>query len=207
MNDKNTMSRKRRAGVLLHPTSLPGSLGQGDIGHQAYRFIEFLNNSGFKVWQMLPLGPTHEDNSPYQCLSSHAGNSSLISLDWLKDKYWMDAEKTGIVETDKNYRQVCLKQAGDFFYKMKDDEWRFKINEFSNRHAYWLDDYALFMALKSRYKNQPWYDWPDDIRHRELNALNEARNELQDRLSKRYLNNLFFLPSGTKFGNTPNSMK
>ena len=71
----------RRAGVLLHPTSLPGLPDNGDIGHQAYRFIEFLHSCGFKVWQMLPLGPTHDDKSPYQCLSAHAGNPLLISID------------------------------------------------------------------------------------------------------------------------------
>ena len=87
--DDKTVNRQRRAGVLLYPTSLPGDLSHGDIGHQAYRFIEFLKTNGFKVWQMLPLGPTHEDKSPYQCLSSHAGNPHLISLDWLKDKNWL----------------------------------------------------------------------------------------------------------------------
>ena len=68
------VKRPRCAGILLHPTSLPGPLSNGDIGHEAYRFIEFLHASGFKVWQILPLGATHDDKSPYQCLSSHAGN-------------------------------------------------------------------------------------------------------------------------------------
>ena len=66
--DNKAVNTVRRAGVLLHPTSLPGYIDNGDIGHEAYRFIEFLNACGFKVWQMLPLGPTHEDKSPYQCL-------------------------------------------------------------------------------------------------------------------------------------------
>ncbi|MCW8911021.1 MAG: 4-alpha-glucanotransferase, partial [Gammaproteobacteria bacterium] len=89
----NPFTKKRRAGVLLHPTSLPNSPGNGDFGHQAYRFIEFLNKYGFKVWQMLPLGHTHDDRSPYQCLSTHAGNPLLISLDWLEDKGWLDKQK------------------------------------------------------------------------------------------------------------------
>ena len=83
-----SVNRQRRAGVLLHPTSFPGEQDNGDIGHQAYRFIEFLNSNGFKVWQMLPLGPTHDDKSPYQCLSSHAGNPLLVSLDWLHACSW-----------------------------------------------------------------------------------------------------------------------
>jgi len=176
-NNANTINRLRRAGVLLHPTSLPGPLGSGDIGHEAYRFIEFLNKHGYKVWQMLPLGPTHDDKSPYQCLSSHAGNPLLISLDWLKDKAWLDTEKVNI--TDENYRQNCLLYAADIFYQMNDDSWNSRINDFIKQHAYWLDDFSLFIALKKHYQNKPWYDWPDDIRHREVQALNEARNELQ----------------------------
>jgi len=175
----NTLNRQRRAGVLLHPTSLPGSLGSGDLGHQAYRFIEFLNKNAFKVWQMLPLGSTHEDKSPYQCLSSHAGNPQLISVDWLIDKDWLDTEKIKVNETDESYRQCCLQQASDFFYQMEDEAWDSRIQEFIQQHAYWLDDYALFVALKNRYQNKPWYDWPDSIRHRDASALVEARHILR----------------------------
>jgi len=175
----NTLNQQRRAGVLLHPTSLPGLLGNGDLGHQAYRFIEFLNKNGFKVWQMLPLGPTHEDKSPYQCLSSHAGNPQLISIDWLKDRAWLDTEKIKVNEADESYRQCCLQQASDFFYQMEDEAWDSRIQEFKQQHAYWLDDYALFVALKSCYQNKPWYDWPDSVRHREALALDEARHVLE----------------------------
>ncbi|MBT4078842.1 MAG: 4-alpha-glucanotransferase, partial [Gammaproteobacteria bacterium] len=83
------MLEQRRAGLLLHPTSLPGSFLGGDIGPEAFRFIDFLADSGCSVWQMLPLGPTHEDGSPYQCLSVNAGNPLLISLDWLVDHDWL----------------------------------------------------------------------------------------------------------------------
>ena len=112
--------RQRRAGVLLHPTSFPGHLDNGDLGHQAYRFIEFLNTYGFKVWQMLPLGPTHDDKSPYLSLSSHAGNPLLISLEWLEDKGWLNKKRLRITETGKNYRLYCLQQAADKFYQMAD---------------------------------------------------------------------------------------
>jgi len=173
------VSRKRRAGLLLHPTSFPGEADHGDIGHQAYRFIEFLNTNGFKVWQMLPLGPTHDDKSPYQCLSSHAGNPLLISLDWLVDRAWLDKSKINIIEDDKNYRLACLQQAAHYFHEKNDSAWKEKINKFTNDNAYWLDDFVLFMALKSRYMNQPWYEWPEALRHREKNALAEAREELE----------------------------
>ncbi|MGD8526504.1 MAG: 4-alpha-glucanotransferase, partial [Thioalkalispiraceae bacterium] len=109
---KNTsINRQRRAGVLLHPTSLPGPLLNGDIGHEAYRFIEFLQQQGIKVWQMLPLGPTHDDKSPYQCLSAHAGNPLLISLDWLEDKGWLQKDAVTLSETKSNYRKHCLRVA------------------------------------------------------------------------------------------------
>jgi len=170
--------------VLLHPTSLPGPLVGGDIGHQAYRFIEFLNSNGFKVWQMLPLGSTHDDKSPYQCLSSHAGNPLLISLHWLEDKGWLDRTKFDISETDEGYRICCLQQAAENFYRIGDAEWMTRIGEFAQEHSSWLDDYALFVALKSRYQNKPWYDWPDPIRHREAMALEIARNELKNSIKQ-----------------------
>ncbi|MCW8924477.1 MAG: 4-alpha-glucanotransferase [Gammaproteobacteria bacterium] len=173
----SAISRQRRVGILLHPTSLPGELGNGDFGHQAYRFIEFLNKHGFKVWQMLPLGPTHDDGSPYQCLSTHAGNPLLISLEWLEDKGWLDRDK--IDDNQQGYRCACLQQAARFFYQLNDDAWSGKLEEFKKQHACWLDDYALFIALKQQQHNRPWYDWPDDLRHREKKALAAAGQSLQ----------------------------
>ena len=131
---KCSIRRIRRAGVLLHPTSLPGSVGNGDFGHQAYRFIEWLNRCGFKVWQMLPLGPTHEDRSPYQCLSSHAGNPMLISLDWLKDRGWLKIETyEGAGEEASKYRKRCLRKAAEAFYKNGDAHWQQRLRRRSRR--------------------------------------------------------------------------
>ncbi|NIA02849.1 MAG: 4-alpha-glucanotransferase [Planctomycetia bacterium] len=180
----NTVYRKRRAGVLLHPTSLPGELGNGDFGHQAYRFIEFLNTHGFKVWQMLPLGPTHDDKSPYQCLSSHAGNSMLISIDWLEDKGWLNRTEISISKSDENYRHYCLKLAAESFYQLDDDYWTMKIAEFISQNASWLEDYALFMALKSKYKNLPWYEWPKPLRHRYAIALDDTTRKLHTSINQ-----------------------
>jgi len=178
--------------VLLHPTSLPDSIGNGDIGHQAYRFIEFLNACGFRVWQMLPLGPTHDDKSPYQCLSSHAGNPLLISLDWLEDKGWLDRSKVDTPETDDCFRLMCLKQASDFFHRINDKHWMLKITEFKQKHAYWLDDYALFMALKSIYQNKPWYEWPALSRNRDAVSMNSARIELQSNIQQTFFEQFIF---------------
>jgi len=170
--------------VLLHPTSLPGRTLNGDIGHQAYRFIEFLNAQGFKVWQMLPLGPTHEDKSPYQCLSSHAGNPLLISLDWLVDNGWLDKEKAESSETKEEHRFHCLRNAAKYFYNMDDANWWQKQSDFCHKHVAWLEDYALFMALKKQFNNKAWYEWPNDIRHRDPVALDTARNELQEDINQ-----------------------
>ncbi|MEA1888942.1 MAG: 4-alpha-glucanotransferase [Pseudomonadota bacterium] len=175
---KNTVNRQRRAGVLLHPTSFPGELANGDFGHQAYRFIEFLEANGFKVWQMLPLGPTHDDKSPYQCLSSHAGSRQLISIDWLSDKGWLNCKAFKIAAIDEDYRSICLQQAADNFYQIKEDSWLNRIAEFTRQNSSWLQDFALFMALKKQYANRPWYEWPLPVRHREPAALYEAERKL-----------------------------
>ena len=183
-NNSKTVNRQRRAGVLLHPTSLPSTLDAGDIGHQAYRFIEFLHTHGIKVWQMLPLGPTHNDKSPYQCLSSYAGNPLLISLDWLEDRGWLI--KSDITETSNNdaYRVECLKQAGDNFYKRINAESKMAIDKFNDKNKLWLDDYALFVALKNKYNNLPWYEWPAETRHRDEQAIEIVRNDLTAELNQ-----------------------
>jgi len=178
-NAANGIDKTRRAGVLLHPSSLPGRGDNGDIGHQAYRFIEFLSQNNYKVWQMLPLGSTHDDKSPYQCLSSHAGNPALISLDWLIDKGWLDITKVKENESEVNYRALCIQQAGKQFYLLNDEYWNEQLEKFIIQHDYWLDDYALFIALKTKNKNKPWYEWPDDERHYELPLLNRSRAALQ----------------------------
>ena len=191
-NDFCTLGKQRKAGVLLHPTSLPGTLLSGDIGHQAYRFIEFLKSSGFKVWQMLPLGPTHEDKSPYQCMSSHAGNPLLISLDWLEDRHWLDRASINISETDECYRQICLEQAADYFYQLPEKNWTKEISEFKKEHRFWLDDYTLFMAFKKKYENKPWYEWPASVRHRDKATLENARRELQSDIKQIIFEQLIF---------------
>ena len=191
-DDIKTLGRQRRAGVLLHPTSLPGPLSNGDIGHEAYRFIEFLNSCGFKVWQMLPLGPTHDDKSPYQCLSSHAGSPLLISLDWLEDKGWLDRESIKIDKKNESYRLHCLQQAADHFYQMGSSVWTDSIANFKEQHANWLDDYALYMAFKNLYKNKPWYDWPNPARHREFIALDNARSELRKHIEQTVFEQFIF---------------
>ena len=190
--DLSIVNKQRRAGILLHPTSLPGPLPSGDIGHEAYRFIEFLHAHGFKVWQMLPLGPTHEDRSPYQCLSSHAGNPLLISLDWLEDKGWLDSKELNENVNHGRYRGLCLQQASRNFYYSGDSVWTEKLNDFTKENTGWLEDFALYMALKTKYNNMPWYEWPQAIRHREPIILAEERSELEPKIKQIFFEQFIF---------------
>ncbi len=168
----------------MHPASLPGDLSNGDIGHEAYRFIEFLHSNGFRVWQMLPLGPTHEDLSPYQCTSAHAGNPLLISLDWLVDRGWLKIDRVEGNKTEPVFRYDCLKQAGEAFYKQKDKQWQKKYSVFYSDHSYWLDEYALYVALKARFSGAPWYDWPEEFKLRQTAAIEQAREELRSSIQQ-----------------------
>ena len=179
-----TIDFSRRAGVLLHPTSLPGRFNHGDLGHQAYRFIEFLHQLHFKVWQVLPLGTTHDDKSPYQCLSTHAGNPYLISLDWLIDCGWLDIETLSTDRNTEQFRIDCLLQAGNYFYQLNDKDWKKKLSSFTKEHSYWLDDYALFIACKEYYDDMPWYEWPDDIRHRDKQAITTAKTKFSEKIKQ-----------------------
>ena len=113
---------RRRAGILLYFTSLPGGVGNGDFGQDAYRFIDFLAEAGISVWQTLPLGQTHADGSPYQCLSVHAGNPLLINLEWLQARGWLNqTEKPESYEQASDYRYACIRAAYTGFQKDSDN--------------------------------------------------------------------------------------
>lgn len=157
----------RRAGLLLHPTSLPAATGQGDPGSGAFRFIDFLSECGFSVWQTLPLGPTHADHSPYQCLSVHAGNVDLISLDDLVSRGWLEANDGGVPE--------CLVQAGKRFKAAAGEDDRRAFSDFRDQHAAWLDDYALYQAIRHAQGETAWLQWPPALRNRHKSALSRFR--------------------------------
>lgn len=156
---------ERRAGLLLHPTSLPGPFSQGDLGHEAYRFVEFLAAAGCREWQMLPVGPAGDGGSPYQSSSSHAGSRELISLDWLHDRGWLD----GI--DPAHTRDEHLRAAGAAFAVRPAAD----FGAFMDREAHWLADFALFSALKAAHGARAWTAWPAGERHRDRRALATAR--------------------------------
>lgn len=165
---------RRRAGILLHPTSLPGPEQHGIIGHDAFRFIEFLAQAGVSVWQTLPLGPTHNDKSPYQCLSAHAIDPNFISLEWLYDRQLLKQDPT---LSTKNNKQQLLKEAFTVFKQENDGD---DFQKFKQQHSYWLEDFSAFMAIREIQDNKAWWDWEKSLRDRESKAINAFSDKYSD---------------------------
>ena len=159
----NNLLNKRRAGVLLHITSLPGTDKQGDLGQNAYHFVNFLHDSGVSVWQTLPLGMPHADGSPYQCLSAHAGNPALIDIDALAKLGWLQlSDQCETCQGTSAFNKSCLiaKALKGFLERAeKQDKDDFAL--FCQEKAFWLDDFALFIALRNVFNQQCWNQWPE----------------------------------------------
>jgi len=177
---------RRGAGVLLHLSSLPGPGACGQIGPAAFRFVEFLAACGMAVWQMLPVGPTAADGSPYQSGSVHAGNRRFIAAEPLVTAGWLDAaDAQGEVD-------VWLARAWRNFRTSAAAAARRELEDFCRHQAYWLEDYALFAALQD---DRPggWWSWPTGLRDREPQAMAEARARLHERIALvRFEQFLFF---------------
>ena len=170
--------KDRRAGVLLHPTSLPDVRGQGNLGKDARRFIDFLQVAGLTVWQMLPLGPTHSDRSPYQCMSVHAGNTQLICLDDLVEHGWLPAAAV----CDESF-QDCLKLARKGFNGSAKPAQKGAYTRFKRTHAFWLDSYSLYQAIREQQEHRPWYRWPEALRDwQQACAVRDQYTELAEQV-------------------------
>ena len=131
-------------------------------------------DSGLSLWQMLPISPPHADGSPYQCLSAHAGNPELICLDWLLEKKWLTRAEIDKLSPNST-KDTLLKKASERFFKRSNPGWHTLFDEFVESHDYWLDDYALFMALKQANHQQPWMEWPEALKMRDEQTLLQAR--------------------------------
>ncbi len=175
----------RSSGVLLHPTSLPGRYGVGDLGEWAYAFVDWLESCGQTIWQVLPLGPTSYGDSPYQSLSTFAGNPLLISLDQLVSDGWLMAEDVAKVPNFPpyqvdfgpviTYHNHVLAKAFTRFDTAATAAQRSEFADWCTQEAYWLDDWALFIALKNLYGGKPWVEWSEGEALRDPVALNAAR--------------------------------
>ncbi|MFA6051711.1 MAG: 4-alpha-glucanotransferase [Methylobacter sp.] len=175
----NDILNKRRAGILLHITSLPGTGGTGDLGQEAYHFVKFLHDTGVSVWQVLPLGMTHADGSPYQCLSAHAGNPELINIDRLVRHGWLQrSEKNGEYLGSRS-KSSLIAEAFDGFMERAGQQEHDRFAHFCREKAFWLDDFALFIALRNEFNQQCWNQWPEHFRERDANAIKEARRRLK----------------------------
>lgn len=167
----------RRAGILLHPTSLPGPGSNGTLGAPAEQFMDFLNQARVRVWQMLPLTPPHADGSPYQCQSIHAGNTRLIDLQRLVEWGWLSAGEA-------SRHSEALVAARQSFSRISSGEDADEFAEFVAANQYWLEDYALYRTLKSAHGGAPWWSWPTPARDRERAALEDARLALAGELDQ-----------------------
>ncbi|QKT02734.1 4-alpha-glucanotransferase [Ectothiorhodospiraceae bacterium 2226] len=173
---RNEVLPRRMAGILLHPTSLPGAWEYGHLGPHARRFVDFLVRAGQGVWQILPLGPTHDNRSPYQCLSVHAGNPRLISIEELVAAGWLPAEAAH--GGDQAHHERLLREAYRAFRTHGTEAQHHAMERFCAEEASWLDDYALYQAVRLEQQAKGWMQWPVPLRDREPQALAEARARL-----------------------------
>ena len=189
----------RKAGVLLHPTSLPSKWGIGDLGENAYAFVDKLEKAHVRLWQVLPLGPTGFGDSPYASRSTFAGNELLISLDKLYEEGWLelvDILKPQVEERERvDYGQArevktpLLRKAAKAFLAEPAEDYA----SFCAEHAWWLDDYALYQVLCDWYGDSRWFSvWDEDLRRREPSALAKARAEHADEIELYKVYQYFF---------------
>jgi 4-alpha-glucanotransferase len=184
----------RRSGVLLHPTSLPGPYGSGDLGEHAYHFIDWLVTAGQQLWQMLPQGGIGAGNSPYMSDSAFAGNPLLIDLHELQQCGWLDAAdlvpSSEFLASRVNFAVVTpwrmqrLERAAQHFFARLPESLPMaeSFTQFCRNNASWLDDYALFKSIGERYPGVVWNEWPVELALREPAALAEARRTLASRI-------------------------
>jgi 4-alpha-glucanotransferase len=181
----------RSAGILLHPTSLPGKSGIGDLGSEAYKFVDFLKEAGQTLWQVFPLGPTGFGDSPYQCFSAFAGNPLLISPVKLKEDGFLSEDNLsnppqsdpGKVDYGKviGYKKSILKKAFNNF-NINPKELKKEFEKFCDAYREWLDDFALFMALKEHHGGAVWSNWEKGLVHRDKKILAEWQKKLSDEI-------------------------
>ena len=194
MNDKFSLLKRMRrlSGILVHPTSLPGKFGIGDLGPEAYRFVDFLQESGQHLWQTLPLGPTGGHNSPYQCFSSFAGQPLLISPELLKDEGLLtDADLSNVPhfsdeEVDfaavGEYKEELFKKAFARFKELPEDNPLKSELALFCKSAHWLDDYAMFMAIKKSKGGAHWLEWEKKYRKPTKSQKAVIEREFEDEI-------------------------
>ena len=195
------MSFPRLTGILLHPTSLPSRGGIGDFGPGAYEFLDFLASARQGLWQVLPLGPPANGNSPYSSTSAFAGNPLLISLERLAERGWIDpSQLDGLPNTTApiDYDQVhecklpLVMEGARKFLASGSGNARSRFERFCAENDWWLEDFVLYDTLRDRYSSRPWNTWPPELARREAAALQTARSELGSEIAVRRVIQFFF---------------
>ncbi|MBN2191043.1 MAG: 4-alpha-glucanotransferase [Candidatus Aureabacteria bacterium] len=197
------MKMGRKSGVLLHPTSICGKYGIGDLGPEAYHFVDFLHDSGQKLWQVLPLNPTGYGESPYQCYSAFAGNIMLISPDVLiEDGLLKKADIAAIpdftpgrvdFEKAKKFKMRLLRKAYDNFKKAGNAGLSESFDLFCRDKMWWLEDFALFMAFKNLFSGTEWNEWEKGIAFREKPAIDKKADLIREEIeSQKFWQYIFF---------------
>lgn len=197
------MSFPRGSGILLHPTSLPGDFGIGDLGPEAFKFVDMLAEAKQRYWQILPLGPTGFGDSPYQCFSAFAGNTLIISPERLiEDGLITEADLADMPEfvahkvdfgSVYEWKNRLLPRSYAGFHHITSVDLRGKFETFCRENAFWLDDYALFRSIKAGQGQKAWYEWPDPLKLREAGALAAAADQLYDEIqAEKFYQFLFF---------------
>ena len=172
--------KNRQAGVLLHISSLP----MGVLGRYAYQFVDFLSEVGVKVWQTLPLNMPHGDGSPYQCLSAHGGNPAFISVQQLTEQGLLSTNDSEIYLANQSL-DLKLKLIEKIFTSLdsqRDSSLYKDFKKFCRKHAFWLDDFVLFLLLRRQFKDLSWNLWPELYKTRDAKALNQIRKLYNDEI-------------------------
>jgi 4-alpha-glucanotransferase len=179
------MAFERACGTLLHVTSLPSPGGIGDLGEEAYRFVDFLAASRQRLWQVLPISPPGTGNSPYSATSAFAGNPLLISLERLAERGWLDKAQIASTKPSSHidFNEVTVRKmpllhtAAERFLDKAEQESRHRFEDFCWLNGWWLEDFALFEVIRNQHKQQSWMDWPDDLHHRDGGAIDKVKRE------------------------------
>lgn len=198
---------RRRAGVLLHITSLPSNMGLGTLGEDARKFIGFLKDNGLSVWQVLPIHPLHrvppdtphhDFLSPYQPMSAFAGNPMLIDVSELIEQGWLPQTRLPIYQRGQELEKIFterkqfITKSHKYFFEHATANERDNFREFIEENVDWLEDYACFCVLKDMYDDTCWWDWPENFRQHNLEALNKLREDHISEIERYYFEQFVF---------------
>lgn len=176
-----SLFNQRRMGVLLHISSLPSAYYVGNLGVEARRVVDLFHALGVTIWQTLPINMPHADNSPYQCLSAHAGNPDFISLEILQAQGLLSPEEVSRFIASESFNKSQLFAKAYLVFKQTGITPSFV--DFCSQQAHWLHDFALFLVLRSKFNNTSWDQWPDAYKNRDATTLQNAHIELAEEIA------------------------